>query len=115
MKSECGNCDWVGEPEIGLAEIPNLTQRIDVGGEVPSGECPECGVLCYVVDDDEEKTPLAKLLALIESMAEEHISALEGDFSEEFGGICYGREETDDQIAHWKAGLEQARKIASGK
>lgn len=47
MISQCGNCDWKGEPDITLAEIPDLAQRLDVGATVPSGECPECSALCY--------------------------------------------------------------------
>jgi uncharacterized Zn finger protein (UPF0148 family) len=45
MKSKCDNCDWVGEPED--KEIPGLHERVDPGGTMPSGECPECGCLCY--------------------------------------------------------------------
>ncbi len=48
-KSECANCSWTGTPKIGLNEIPDLHQRIDEGGTVPSGECPECGALCYLM------------------------------------------------------------------
>lgn len=47
MKSKCGNCGWTGEPLIELADIENLEQRLDIGGTVPSGECPECQALCY--------------------------------------------------------------------
>ena len=49
MKSVCANCHWVGEPSTAFPDIPDLIQRIEPGGEVPSGECPECGALCYVV------------------------------------------------------------------
>ncbi len=46
--SECGNCHWYGVPDIGLAHITDLLERIEPGGELPSGECPECGALCYL-------------------------------------------------------------------
>jgi len=49
MKSACANCHWAGEPSTAFPDIPDLCQRIEPGGEVPSGECPECGALCYAV------------------------------------------------------------------
>ena len=30
--------------------IPGLRERLDPGGIVPSGECPNCGALCYPTD-----------------------------------------------------------------
>jgi len=32
-----------------LGRIPDLLQRIEVGGEVPAAACPQCGALAYVV------------------------------------------------------------------
>lgn len=46
--NKCDNCDWVG-PTTDLNEIQDYFQRVDEGGEVPSGECPECGALAYPV------------------------------------------------------------------
>lgn len=49
-KNRCDNCDWTGDDDAlacTTSEIPNLAQRIDPGGVVPSGECPECGCLAY--------------------------------------------------------------------
>ena len=45
--SECGNCQWQGLPTVVFPDIPDLMQRIEPGGTVPSGECPQCGALCY--------------------------------------------------------------------
>lgn len=45
--SECDNCDWNGPDKKLITPIPDLEQRIEPGGEVPSGECPGCGALCY--------------------------------------------------------------------
>lgn len=47
MKAECGNCGQIWD-ETDLAEIKDYFQRVEAGGEVPAGECPECGALCYV-------------------------------------------------------------------
>lgn len=49
-KSSCDNCHWTGTPTIGLPAIPNLNERLDAGSVVPSGECPQCGALCYLVN-----------------------------------------------------------------
>jgi hypothetical protein len=42
---ECGNCgqQWTYDQ---LQPIVDLWERIEPGGEVPIGECPECGALC---------------------------------------------------------------------
>lgn len=52
-KVRCGNCglttteDKIVQPE----DTPDLyvNVRLDPGGEVPAGECPDCGALCYLV------------------------------------------------------------------
>jgi hypothetical protein len=49
---ECDNCGKVW-PADKLGGIEDLTQRIEPGGVVPSGECPECGALCYPVEKKE--------------------------------------------------------------
>src|SRR5665213_920327 len=53
MNSKCDNCNWQGEPKITLENIPDLGQRLDPNrGTVPSGQCPECGSLCYAFNPD---------------------------------------------------------------
>lgn len=47
----CDNCDWTGgQATLGLtlSEVHHLAERLDPGGEVPAGECPECGALAYL-------------------------------------------------------------------
>lgn len=48
--SQCDNCEakWRDED---LRVIERYRERVDPGGEVPSGECPdeECGALCYPI------------------------------------------------------------------
>lgn len=50
-KHECDNCgaEWNG---LQLDEICDLTQGIDPGCPVPSGQCPECGALCYLAQSE---------------------------------------------------------------
>ena len=49
MTTTCDDCGktW---PESKLREVKHITQRVDIGGPMPAGECPECGALCYEED-----------------------------------------------------------------
>ena len=46
----CGNCGAVHTDKtlIPLVEVQRLAERLDPGSTVPSGECRECGALCYL-------------------------------------------------------------------
>lgn len=48
---ECANCgDTFEQDEIHpLEEVVDLNLRLDPGSEVPAGECPHCGALCYLI------------------------------------------------------------------
>src|SRR5688572_6603205 len=55
---QCGNCDWTGpEDATDLADVCDLFERIDPGSEVPSGSCPECRALCYLIDNPYAPAP----------------------------------------------------------
>lgn len=47
----CDNCGKRYEHEADFRyvfpDIPDLRQRLDPGGTVPAGKCPECGALVY--------------------------------------------------------------------
>jgi hypothetical protein len=45
--SRCDNCQSIWD-ENELCEISKYFERVEAGGTVPSGECPECGALCYL-------------------------------------------------------------------
>jgi len=45
----CDNCDLVF-PYGKLKDIENIYLRVEPGGIMPAGECPECGALCYPDD-----------------------------------------------------------------
>ena len=45
----CDNCSAC-RPEGDLNFIDDYHQRVEPGGMVPSGECPDCGALCYPED-----------------------------------------------------------------
>jgi hypothetical protein len=47
-RHRCDNCNWEGGAEE-LKPIRDLASRLDPGGVVPSGECPECGALAYPI------------------------------------------------------------------
>src|SRR5207249_6288956 len=50
----CANCEWTGT-ESQLREISDFWGRVDVGGEMPAGECPECQALAYLEDNPHSK------------------------------------------------------------
>jgi hypothetical protein len=62
-KSECDNCNrkWVLSD---LNAIHRLYERMDPGGKVPDGECPDCGALCYRIVDERWDDDRDALLAL---------------------------------------------------
>ena len=45
----CDSCSLVHTAEA-LNGINGLAERLEPGGVVPSGECPDCGALCYPVE-----------------------------------------------------------------
>ena len=57
MKLRCDNCSRTYADESELArvfpDIPDLLARIEPGGTVPHGECPNCGCLVYEEPDCE--------------------------------------------------------------
>ena len=50
---ECDNCGMRCAEED-LKPIEHLSMRVDPGGVVPAGECPDCGALSYRRDMKEE-------------------------------------------------------------
>ncbi len=59
-KVRCDNCDWEGETsDQGFTILEgciNLAERLDPGGEVPAGDCPECRCFCYLADSQPSVT-----------------------------------------------------------
>jgi hypothetical protein len=47
---ECDACDWRGT-NADLNEATRLWERVDENGPMPSGECPSCGALAYLIDE----------------------------------------------------------------
>ena len=47
--SYCQNCNriWLG---VSLKPIKDLQERVDPGEPIPSGECPNCGALCQLLE-----------------------------------------------------------------
>lgn len=45
----CDNCDWTGDAAK-LEMIRDIELRLDPGGTVPAGQCPECDGLAYLDD-----------------------------------------------------------------
>jgi DNA-directed RNA polymerase subunit RPC12/RpoP len=74
MNMKCGNCGKVFSSESELAcvvaDIPNLFERIEPGGEVPNGECPDCGALVYPHANGEPKVLTCPSCGVEDSIAE---------------------------------------------
>lgn len=45
---ECANCGGAWE-DGDLQPVRDYFERVEPGGTVPSGECPDCGALCFPV------------------------------------------------------------------
>ena len=60
----CGNpdCDWAGDIDD-TREIRDFWGRVEPGDEMPTGECPECGWLAYLVKSEEQ--PI-RVIAVVE-------------------------------------------------
>lgn len=55
MKHKCDNCGRKWHIDS-LETIKDYWMRVDEDGPVPSGECPECGCLCYPVKGKKKAT-----------------------------------------------------------
>lgn len=72
----CGNCEAQFDTVavVPLACIKDLDLRLEIGAEVPAGECPECGALCYLDEKPENvtehppKVSKAELLAVLNGL-----------------------------------------------
>jgi len=66
---QCGNCGkhqaspGHNDCMAAMARIPNLMERLDPGGIVPSGTCPDCGSLTYFARVDKARAIAEHLLS----------------------------------------------------
>jgi predicted RNA-binding Zn-ribbon protein involved in translation (DUF1610 family) len=47
----CPNCEWVGK-SIDLEMVRDIQERIYPGETVPAGQCPECGALAMLTEQE---------------------------------------------------------------
>lgn len=70
IRVRCDDCGWKGlECEIIVKLDLISTSRLDVGGEVPSGQCPKCGALAYLERPDNKVIPHLAHLDQLEVVA----------------------------------------------
>ena len=62
---KCDNCGFTApDDDPRWAEIADLSDRVEPGGEMPAAQCPTCGCLAYLVaEDDPPAAPLDPLPA----------------------------------------------------
>lgn len=58
---KCDNCDHVCKDGQANA-IKDLFQRVEAGGIMPGGECPECGALMYPTKDKPKNVKMRLVL-----------------------------------------------------
>ena len=53
MRVECDNCGDVTTQDnlLPLEEVKDLSIRLDVGSEIPAGECLDCGAFSYIKEE----------------------------------------------------------------
>lgn len=79
----CNKDFSVKKMRVVFPNIPHLSERLDIGGEVPAGECPECESLVYVVKEGEgerggkdEKLPKKVVVVLEEGLIKGIVSEI---------------------------------------
>ena len=52
MKVECDNCGDVTTKDnlLPLEEAKDLSMRLDIGSQIPAGECLKCSAFSYIKD-----------------------------------------------------------------
>ena len=52
--SECDNCGDVTTQDnlLPLEEAKDLSMRLDIGSEIPAGECLDCGAFSYIKEEN---------------------------------------------------------------
>lgn len=72
-------CDNCGLETVSLdrkwPDIPDIIERLEPGGIVPSGTCPECSALCYPMTDSPEKQVLREYIAAVQAVGIKKIMA----------------------------------------
>ncbi len=71
MIYKCDNCGKTQYSINSLSKIADFSLRTEPGNEIPAGECPECGALCYIVKSvDYLREAAPDLLEVCEEMLE---------------------------------------------
>ena len=111
-KAQCDNCGEVFDfDDIKLLEdVEDLELRLTPGCEVPVGECPDCGALCYEHREEQKKTPSQLTPELIEDIRRV-IEYLREDEQEDFASVQQeegnlDEDSTDDEIEDLAASLD---------
>lgn len=89
QNAECGNCGGIFHQDQ-LAEIENLSERVQAGEPMPAGQCPleDCGALCHATDKPQPEfdvtcayKQLSEVTFRMHAASEEHAEQLVNDNS----------------------------------
>lgn len=82
--SRCADCGGVFESDK-LDEIRHATLRVEPGDETPSGQCPKCGALCFLIEPEDDVAQLASDMTVLADLLVEASSADIYYDAEQFG------------------------------
>lgn len=90
---KCDDCGWTGTTDQ-TDEVSDIEQRLEAGGEVPAGECPDCGALAYLVDNPHKPAePVnAELLEALDDIGKHAKANSVGSFNISADRVYHARE-----------------------
>lgn len=102
---QCDNCDFVAE-ESNMNEAQDLSMRLDVGGIYTDKECPHCGTLAYLVDEDSEQDILDEVVDSLMSGVSSRVNNQGKESALEFIDTMYSTNKSEGMPA-FKGSMSQ--------
>lgn len=56
----CQDCEWTGDiGDVSDKGIRDIFERVSPGEVMPAGECPKCGALVHLIDEEDARRPIS--------------------------------------------------------